>query len=442
MANLTENDAARSAGESKILRFPYGNLKENKAKISVILKHFAQIKAYYGEAELRELMLRCLTLIEVITQSDGKISADYSKIEIFPDDGALSAVQKWEGGIAAWLYLLEIVVAIQPINTAFGQFHLLADIVLEDGSGDNFASHSAIFSEHNAPILDLHTSAHYILADKYRSDMQLVSSVFSNLTKISLGLSIDGFEWIIPICWQPVVFAKSLDSVAYYEAVLFDIDSRGQRVFLEDELNAINRLGFSHIVDHMTMNSVINELEKDPSTHICVTLSLSSLRREILCQEIYNRIERDISISSRLIINVRQDMPLTDPSNTLNNLEKFRRIGCRIAVQDFGSGYASIRQLLVLKPDIVKIENQFLHRAVNSDKDHELLAGLVAVCHAICGTLVFCGVDNERFVQFAIDCGATLLQGRALGDGASFRQSAVHASNTPPLDKFGAGTKL
>ena len=190
------------------------------------------------------------------------------------------------------------------------------------------------------------------------------------------------------------------------------------------------------------MNSVINELEKDPSTHICVTLSLSSLRREILCQEIYNRIERDISISSRLIINVRQDMPLTDPSNTLNNLEKFRRIGCRIAVQDFGSGYASIRQLLVLKPDIVKIENQFLHRAVNSDKDHELLAGLVAFCHAICGTLVFCGVDNERFVQFAIDCGATLLQGRALGDGASFRQSAVHASNTPPLDKFGAGTKL
>src|SRR3546814_10640852 len=76
-------------------------------------------------------------------------------------------------------------------------------------------------------------------------------------------------------------------------------------------------------------------------------------------------------IASRLIIEITETAALQDFEETARFIGTVRDLGCKVALDDFGSGYTSFRQLKALTVDIVKIDGSFV-RGVSDNPENQL----------------------------------------------------------------------
>ena len=62
--------------------------------------------------------------------------------------------------------------------------------------------------------------------------------------------------------------------------------------------------------------------------------------------------------------------------------DRIRDLGCQLALDDFGSGYASFRYLRLFPIDLVKIDGEYVVDLVRNPEDQVLVRALVQVCQA------------------------------------------------------------
>ena len=73
--------------------------------------------------------------------------------------------------------------------------------------------------------------------------------------------------------------------------------------------------------------------------------------------EIKERLRCAPDLARRLVVEITETAAIPDISDAARLVSDLRRVGCRVAIDDLDAGFASVRQLLALAPDIVKIEN-------------------------------------------------------------------------------------
>ena len=65
-------------------------------------------------------------------------------------------------------------------------------------------------------------------------------------------------------------------------------------------------------------------------------------------------------VAERLIIEITETAAIHDLDDTRGFVARVKDLGCRIAIDDFGAGYTSFRNLRKLGVDIVKIDGAFV----------------------------------------------------------------------------------
>jgi diguanylate cyclase (GGDEF)-like protein len=96
-------------------------------------------------------------------------------------------------------------------------------------------------------------------------------------------------------------------------------------------------------------------------------------------------------------------------------LERLRRLGVRIALDDFGAGYSSLAYLRDLPLDTLKIDRSFLLGAEPGNRSALLLGAIAAMGHSLGLKVVAEGVENEDRYAIAREAGCDLAQGYLFG---------------------------
>ncbi len=100
-------------------------------------------------------------------------------------------------------------------------------------------------------------------------------------------------------------------------------------------------------------------------------------------------------------------------------LAEFRRGGVAVAVDDVGSGYAGMRQLVVLEPQIIKLDAFVVH-GMKGNRVKSALAELVLeFARKTEARCVFEGIETDDDLEAATSIGADLLQGFRVGRPAA-----------------------
>lgn len=76
--------------------------------------------------------------------------------------------------------------------------------------------------------------------------------------------------------------------------------------------------------------------------------------------------------------------------------ERLKAMGCRMALDDFGSGYASFAYLKQLPFDVLKIDGQFVRGLVGSAEDQAVVTALVTIARALGMETVAEFVEDEE----------------------------------------------
>lgn len=132
---------------------------------------------------------------------------------------------------------------------------------------------------------------------------------------------------------------------------------------------------------------------------------------------------------TRLVLEMTEHAPVVDYDELNAVLHPLRRRGLRVAVDDAGAGYASLRHILRLEPDWIKIDGS-ITRGLDADPARSALAAALVDFAAGTGSGIIAeGVETEAELRALRSVGATAGQGYHLGRPADL----------PDADEVGTG---
>ena len=82
-------------------------------------------------------------------------------------------------------------------------------------------------------------------------------------------------------------------------------------------------------------------------------------------------------VAERLTVEITESAAIHDIDETRGFVARVKDLGCRIAIDDFGAGYTSFRNLRKLGVDIVKIDGAFVHDMMRSEDDRAFVRTLI-----------------------------------------------------------------
>ncbi|PPB55665.1 GGDEF domain-containing protein [Campylobacter hyointestinalis subsp. hyointestinalis] len=173
--------------------------------------------------------------------------------------------------------------------------------------------------------------------------------------------------------YQPI-FDKDKNIVKYETLVRIKSDKGGiilPGIFLKDS-KYIKR--YSEIEKILIEKSLI-ALKENPDVTISINLSIVDMTDGDVSIFLMDML-RKLQISDRLIFEILEDENITDSQRVNSFLDKARKMGVRIAIDDFGSGYSNFSYILKLKPDYLKIDGSII-KNIDKDEDSYAIAGAI-----------------------------------------------------------------
>lgn len=92
---------------------------------------------------------------------------------------------------------------------------------------------------------------------------------------------------------------------------------------------------------------------------ISVNASAVQLRRSDVVADVEHALAVSGIGADRLLLELTESTIIQDVDTAAADLGRLRELGVRIAIDDFGSGFTSLRQLRTLPVDVIKIDSEF-----------------------------------------------------------------------------------
>ncbi len=144
----------------------------------------------------------------------------------------------------------------------------------------------------------------------------------------------------------------------------------------------------------------------------------------------------------RLVVEVSEHEEIEDYAALVDALRPWRAAGLRVAVDDAGAGFASLRHVVLLAPDLIKLDLSLV-RGIDGDRTRQSLAMALTTFARSAGAEVLAeGVETEAERDVLAEAGVTLVQGWLFGAGLPGPQIAERYGRRTsglPAPRLGGG---
>lgn len=218
----------------------------------------------------------------------------------------------------------------------------------------------------------------------------------------------------ITLAFEPVADAKSRD-VAFYECLMRVARTDGSVAQAREIIAVAERVGLIRMLDYRVLELVIGELGAAPTLSASVNVSPASAVDPDWWDGLGALLRANASAAERLIIEITETAAIQDLDDACGFVTRVKDLGCRIAVDDFGAGYTSFRNLRKLGVDIIKIDGAFVQNMMESNDDRAFVQTMVDLSRRLGLKTVAEWVQDEAAAAMLRDCGCDYLQGALTG---------------------------
>ena len=167
---------------------------------------------------------------------------------------------------------------------------------------------------------------------------------------------------------------------------------------------------------------------------VSINVAASQLLNAAHCTRLLDTVSRRGVEPRHLKLEVTERMYISNLIEARAAIERFKDRGISIAVDDFGTGYASLNYLQQFPVDTVKIDRSCIKDLLVDPRSVGLVRGMVALAKVVGLDVVAEGVENESvMMQLAeLDCdysqGFGISPGMPLADVMAFMRRVSHPS--------------
>ncbi|GIW28355.1 MAG: hypothetical protein KatS3mg070_1718 [Meiothermus sp.] len=187
-----------------------------------------------------------------------------------------------------------------------------------------------------------------------------------------------------------------------------------------------------HLIEQMDLLALQKGLlqlkrwqQKGFNYRLAVNISTQSLIQPEVVRELLETLRRAETDPRWLTLEVTESVLLREPEQAREALSRFKALGVQIAIDDFGSGYASLGYLRQLPLDRLKIDRSFISYLGTSVRDEKLIRAAIDLAHSLEAEVVAEGVETQEQLVWLHNNGCDLVQGYLVGQ-------PVPAADWPP----------
>ena len=151
--------------------------------------------------------------------------------------------------------------------------------------------------------------------------------------------------------------------------------------------------------------------EKGLTLPLSVNLSALQLLHHNMVPDMLELLNRYRIRPNMLILEVTESRRIDDPQAAVAILRPLRNAGVRIALDDFGMGYAGLHQLQHMKSlpvDLLKIDKMFVE---GLPEDSSMVAAIIHMARSLDLSIIAEGVENEAQRDWLAEAGVEMAQG-------------------------------
>jgi PAS domain S-box-containing protein len=213
---------------------------------------------------------------------------------------------------------------------------------------------------------------------------------------------------------QPIVELQS-NAVTRHELLLRVIDETGGPQSPIQVLDTAERLDAVYDIDLWVVEQAMRLAAERTDLSLQINLSGRSVGDPRLTGEVEALIQRYGVNPEQLTFEITETALIGNLSEARHFADRVRDLGCELALDDFGSGYASFRYLRLFPIDLVKIDGDYVVDLVDNPQDQVLVRALVQVCQAYGIHTVAEFVQDEPTLRMLREFGVDYVQGYLIG---------------------------
>ena len=213
--------------------------------------------------------------------------------------------------------------------------------------------------------------------------------------------------------YQPKINASD-GSVHSVEALLrWHHPSRGL-LLPEEFLPAAERAGLMRKVANRTVNLALEQIQSWREQGLTLTVAVNLSTTNLLDLDLVGTIEQLLRThglpADALIIEITEST-LVDSVRSRNTVAALQRIGVRISLDDYGTGWSSLARLQDVSVDELKLDRVFVARLSHDPRSVAIVRSTVALARSLGADLVAEGVEDEVTLSAVRRYGCTITQG-------------------------------
>lgn len=214
---------------------------------------------------------------------------------------------------------------------------------------------------------------------------------------------------------QPVVHTATRKP-GFYECLLRLQQPDGRRVPASEFIEVAEQLRLARLIDRRTLELAIDLLKGRPDVSLSLNVSGLTAGDSDWLVALRGLTGGRRQLTGRLIIEITETAAVRDLVQTMTFVDAVKDIGCRVAIDDFGAGHTSFKNLKLLDVDMVKIDGTFVSNLATDARDRLFVKALKELADGLGLETVAEWVKDEESAGILAGIGITYLQGYLFGE--------------------------
>lgn len=202
---------------------------------------------------------------------------------------------------------------------------------------------------------------------------------------------------------QPIVDITQNNRYRGFETLcrVKDMDWSPDKLFADAE-----EVGLSFELNALMIREAAELLKQtSPDQYLAVNIT-----PDFLASEVFLSTLQKIDLT-RLVFEITEHAAIAEYDDILENLRTVRKLGARIAIDDVGAGHSSLRHILKIHPDIIKLDRSLIENIDRDEEKQSLLEALLTFARRMGYSVVAEGVETPEELATLKAHGVTLIQG-------------------------------
>ena len=259
----------------------------------------------------------------------------------------------------------------------------------------------------------------------YNDKMNKENDYKSNIEWISRIKEAIAEDKIVPY-FQPIIDNKT-GAITKYESLMRLIDREGKAVIPFFFLEIAQKAKIYTQLTTIMIDKTFETFSDLPQYEFSLNLTIDDIQTSQITSHIFEKLEH-YNKPQRVIFEITESEGIEEYSEIDSFINKIKSYGAKVAIDDFGSGYANFDHIINLQANFIKIDGSLIKNIDTCEKSRIITKAIIAFSNKLGSKTVVEFVHNKAVYDKVRELGADFSQGFYLGE-----PSPTLKKITPPL---------